>query len=246
MVYMWTHMLSISSPDTSRFPPYEELSGAVIPPPIGATERTVVVEVRANILNRAEWLFGFQPGGGEMWDTPLLDIIDAQFREHMQIDGELRPGFGSSHQFQKNMWHMYREGVLKEAGKYIRDQYDAAKASSFLSRLAWFMRDELYDSHRFLPLPTASCLRAVGERLLDCEVGLTEVSMFVHIVCSACCCTAHVAPRSCEDGTSRLSQLGRRHSLLVAAVAALRTRHESLVAGAKTARVTCRRLRRPH
>jgi hypothetical protein len=230
-------MLSISSLDTSRFPTYEELSGAVIPPPVGASESAFVVEARANILHRAERLFGFQPGGGDMWDTPLLDIIDAQFREHMQLaeddERRLRSGFGSMHESQRNNWRQYREGVLKEVGKYVRDQYDAAKASTFLSRLLWFMRDESCDSHRFLPLPTVSCLRAVGERLLNSELALTEVSILFTKLCGACRSTAttalvvhrsiakmahvahcsipkmaHVAHRSCADCWS---QLRRQH-----------------------------------
>jgi len=170
MSYYFTYMLAISATADIKFPKLDILERALEGPSPGETKEQK--RERKSVLATAKHRFGFMPGGFEVWDTPLMDALDAVFVNWFTSKGELlRPEFGIDHQ----RWQFYREDVVKAAKKTLSAQYSPDVTSRILARILWFLSDE-NKHHHYLPFPTATCLRLVGERLLECEIALTEVS----------------------------------------------------------------------
>jgi hypothetical protein len=173
MSYYFTYMLAISATDDDAFPPFETLDFALQLQPTSEED----ANDKALLLARAKQRFGMNPWGIEVWNTPLMDAIDDVFKEwFVSSEGKLRPEFGTNHQWHSNYWRLYREDVVKAAKKVLKPVYVDDVVSRILARLQWFMLDENEHLHHRLPFPTATCLQLVGDRLLECEVALTEVS----------------------------------------------------------------------
>jgi len=164
-------MLAITATSDKAFPLLEVLDYTL------ETEIKEDERDRALTLARVKELFGVAPEGFELWDTPLMDAFDAVFKEwFVSKDDDLHPEFGTDHQWHQNRWRAYGEDIVKAAQKHMKPLYEHETVSRILARLRWFMSDDNEHHHHRLPFPTATCLRLVGERLLFCEVALTEVS----------------------------------------------------------------------